>query len=92
MKKKPLRTCVGCMEKKEKSELIMVVRPPKSEGSSELKVSVGSNKSGGRSVYICKDEQCLKKAKKARRFEKILKDKVSTEIYDDVERLIKSHE
>ena len=89
MEKTPLRRCVGCMARKAKSELLMVVRPPKSQEFSQLEVLPGADKSGGRAAYLCKSEDCLKKARKARRFERAFKGKVSLQVYEDLERLIK---
>lgn len=92
LKSLPLRTCIGCGKKDEKLKFIMVSRPPKNSPENSLEVSAGKNKSGGRSAYICKNEECLKKAKKARRLEKSFKGKVSNEIYEKIERIIANHE
>ena len=89
MEKTPLRRCVGCMARKAKSELLMVVRPPKSEPDLQIGAFAGADKSGGRAAYLCKSEDCLKKARKARRFERTFKGKVSLQVYEDLERLIK---
>lgn len=88
----PVRTCIGCGKKDEKSKFIMVSRPPKSSLKNSLEVSEGKNKSGGRSVYICKSEECLKKARKARRLERNFKGKVLSEIYEEIERIITNNE
>lgn len=70
----------------------MVSRPPKNSPKNSLEVSEGKNKSGGRSAYICKNEECLKRAKKARRLERSFKGKVSSEIYEEIERIIANNE
>lgn len=88
LKSLPLRTCIGCGKKDEKLKFVMISRLPKNSLENSLEVSEGKNKSGGRSAYICKSEECLKKARKARRLERSFKGKVSNEIYEEIERII----
>ena len=76
----PQRKCLGCGISKNKSELIRVLRSPENEISIDLK-----GKKSGRGAYICKDENCLKKAVKAKRFDRNLEVKISEEI---LERLL----
>lgn len=78
-KKKPQRKCVGCGISKNKSDLIRVVRSPDNEISIDLK-----GKKSGRGAYICKDEECLKKAVKGRRFDRSFEMKVSEEILGEL--------
>ena len=92
MNSKPLRKCIGCGLKKYKEEFLMVSRPPKSDTSSPLTISNGKNKKGGRSAYICKSVDCIRKAKKARRLERTFPRKVNFEIYDNLEKMIKNNE
>ncbi len=54
-----MRTCIGCRESKPKQDMIRVACY---EG--ELSVDV-TGRAKGRGVYICKDRECLEKAKKA---------------------------
>lgn len=76
IKKIPLRKCVGCHESKPKKELIRIVR------SSEGEISVdATGKKQGRGAYICPSEACLKKALKAKAFDKTFEAKVPDEIY-----------
>lgn len=66
-KKIPLRMCLGCNEMKPKRDLIRIVK------SSEGEVSLDfTGKKSGRGAYICRNADCFRKAKKARRFEKSL--------------------
>lgn len=76
----PLRMCKGCGEMKPKGELIRVVRSPSGEISLDL---VG--KKPGRGAYICRSLECLKKARKARRFEREFSCQISSEIYEVME-------
>lgn len=79
-RKIPLRMCSGCMEHKPKKELIRIVRTP--EG--EIKVDFTS-KCSGRGVYICPKAECLRLARKARRFERALSCQIPDEVYHRLE-------
>ena len=70
-KKIPLRKCVGCDQRKEKKELIRVVRTP--EGDVDLDTT---GKKPGRGAYICPQRACLEKAFKNRRIERTLEIKL----------------
>lgn len=72
--------CLGCNEMKPKKELVRVVRSKEGEISLDP-----TGKKAGRGAYICKDAQCLKKARKARRLEKSFSCSISDEIYDRLE-------
>lgn len=76
-KKIPVRQCLGCSAHKEKREFIRVVRTPEGDISLDL---VG--KMSGRGAYICRNVQCLKKARKTGRIESALECKISDDIYD----------
>ena len=77
VKKQPERRCTGCGEHFPKKELIRVVKTP--DGKIELDL-VG--KTSGRGVYVCKNPDCFKKARKARRFESALECSIPEEIYE----------
>ena len=79
-KKIPLRRCNGCMEMKPKKELVRVVKNKDGEISLDL-----SGKKPGRGAYVCKDIECFKKARKARRFEREFACKIPEEIFDLME-------
>jgi len=87
IKKIPQRKCVGCGVSKNKKDLIRVVRSPDNEISIDLK-----GKKSGRGAYICKSEDCLKKAVKAKRFEKNLEVAISPEILDALLQQLKSEQ
>lgn len=84
-RKVPLRKCTGCGVMKEKRELVRVVRSPQGEISLDL---VG--KKPGRGAYICKDAECLKLARKAKRIERSLECEISPQIYDMMEKEIEN--
>ena len=79
IKRIPQRKCIGCGVSKNKNELIRVVRSPENEISIDLK-----GKKSGRGAYICKDGNCLKKAVKAKRFERNLEVAISDEILESL--------
>ena len=79
-KKIPLRMCLGCNEMKPKRDLIRIVK------SSEGEVSLDfTGKKSGRGAYICRNADCFRKAKKARRFEKSLSFKIDESVYEVME-------
>ena len=93
IKRIPQRKCIGCGVSKNKSDLIRVVRSPEDEttGTSEISIDLRGKKSG-RGAYICKDENCLKKAVKAKKFERSLEVTISDEILETLLRQIKETE
>ena len=76
-----MRMCLGCGEMKPKKELIRAVKSPEGEISLDL-----TGKKPGRGAYICRDINCLKLARKAKRFEKSFECRISDEVYDTMER------
>ena len=80
-KKIPQRQCMGCRERKEKRELIRVVRSP--EGAVNLDFR---GKAPGRGAYICPDMACLKKAIRSKALERSLETAIPDEIYARLEQ------
>ena len=78
-KKVPERQCVGCREKKPKSEFIRIVRTADT-GAIEID-RVG--RKPGRGAYICPSKTCLKKARK--RLAQTLDCQIPDEIYEKLE-------
>ena len=74
-KKIQMRKCVGCMEMKEKKEMIRVIKSP--EG--EVKIDF-TGKANGRGAYLCRSEECLKKAFKNKGLERSLKSRIPEEV------------
>jgi len=75
-KKIPMRQCTGCREMKPKRELIRVVKSPENEIALDFK-----GKAQGRGAYVCKNQECLKKAIKSKSLEKSLEISIPEEIY-----------
>lgn len=84
-KKIPMRKCIGCNESKQKKELVRIVKSPDGDISLDT-----TGKKNGRGAYICNDSECLKKARKAKRLERIFECPVSDTVYDETERLLGS--
>lgn len=77
MKKQPQRTCMGCNEKKDKKDLIRIVKNKQNE--------INIDKTGkleGRGAYICDSITCFDKAIKTKRIEKVFEQKIPDEIYE----------
>ena len=80
VKKIPTRRCTGCGEHFPKNTLIRVLRTPEGEIILDL-----TGKKSGRGAYICKNAQCLKKARKSKRIESSLECRISDELYQRME-------
>lgn len=81
VKKIPQRMCVGCREKKNKKELIRIVRTP------ELDVLVDlTGKKSGRGAYICPNQECLNAAVKSKSLQKALEIEITTDIIEELQQ------
>ena len=76
-KKIPQRQCMGCRERKNKNEMIRVVRKTDGEVSLDF-----SGKLNGRGAYVCPDPECLKKAIKSKSLERSLEVEIPQAVYD----------
>ncbi|MDY5940196.1 MAG: YlxR family protein [Eubacteriales bacterium] len=82
-KKIPERRCVGCGERKEKRELIRVLRTPEGEI-----VLDRTGKRSGRGAYLCPNAECLRKARKTRRLQTNLETEIPDSVFEALEREI----
>ena len=80
-KKIPQRQGMGCRERKEKREMIRVVRGPEGGVSLDFR-----GKAPGRGAYICPDMACLKKAIRSKALERSLEVAIPEEIYARLEQ------
>jgi hypothetical protein len=78
MKKTPMRMCVACREMKPKTELTRIVK------NEDTLVADSTGKARGRGAYVCKDEACIKRARKIRGLERALSAQ-SGSLYDTLE-------
>ena len=83
MKKIPQRTCMGCNEKKDKNQLIRIVKNKQNEIHIDR-----TGKKEGRGAYICDNINCLEKVIKSKRLEKVLDINISDEIYESLRGVI----
>ena len=80
-KKVPLRQCVGCGEMKGKKDMMRVLKT--AEGDICLDVT---GKKNGRGAYVCKQEECLRKARRNKGLERSFKMSIPDEVYDTLEK------
>ena len=88
MRNLPQRTCIGCNEKKDKSDLIRIV----ANKQSEIKIDK-FGKEEGRGTYICNSINCLEKAIKSKRFQRALRvQKIETDLFENLREKINGGE
>ncbi|HIV47338.1 MAG TPA: YlxR family protein [Candidatus Acutalibacter stercorigallinarum] len=92
-KKIPMRMCTGCGEMKPKKELVRVVRAPErtDENGNPLPPEISLDLTGkkpGRGAYLCRNPECLRLARKARRLERAFSCQIPNEVYDRMEEEI----
>ena len=79
-RKIPQRQCVGCRTMTDKRELVRIVKTP--EG--EIVLDTPGTKSG-RGAYVCRNPECLRKARKSRALERAFETAIPAEVYDALE-------
>lgn len=85
-KKIPMRMCTGCGEMKPKKELVRVVKAPQKEEDTPPEISLDlTGKKPGRGAYLCRNPECLQKARKSRRLERAFSCRIPDEVYDRME-------
>lgn len=83
MKSIPQRTCIGCNSKKDKNELIRIVK------NKDGKISIDrTGKAQGRGAYICDSIECLEKAIKSKKLERTFETKISEDVYENLRGVI----
>ena len=87
MKKIPMRMCTGCGEMKPKRELIRVVKSPEGEISLDK-----TGRSPGRGAYVCPSAECLKKARKTKRIERVFETSIPEEVYEALEKELEQND
>ena len=80
VKKVPVRRCVGCGEHLPKVELVRVLRTPEGEVTLDL-----TGKKSGRGAYICKNAECLRKARRKKSLESSLEISIPDDVYARLE-------
>ena len=80
-KKIPLRQCVGCGEMKGKKDMMRVLKTTEEEICLDV-----TGKKNGRGAYLCRNRECLQKARKNKGLERSFKMSIPQEVYDALER------
>lgn len=86
MQKEIKRKCQGCAESFNRDELIKITKLP----DNTLKINP-TNKELGRSIYVCKNAQCIKQLIKKKRIKTALKYSNVDEISKIEEKLKQQH-
>lgn len=81
VRKLPVRQCTGCGEKKSKPEMLRVIRTAEDEILLDA-----TGRKNGRGAYLCRNPECLAKARKTKALERSLKTVIPPEIYEDLEK------
>ena len=76
-----MRQCVGCREMKSKRDMIRILKTPEGEFMSDP-----TGRKNGRGAYICRDAQCLEKAKKSKALDRSFRMSIPAEVYESLER------
>ena len=80
-RKIPRRKCIGCGEQKPKRDLVRIVRSKEGDISMDM-----TGKKNGRGAYICRSEDCLKKAIRSKGLERSFKMAIPEEIYEQLKK------
>ena len=75
----PIRTCIGCGKKDDKSNLYKIVK------TKDNQIFLDSTqKSDGRGAYICKNISCFEKMTKKHKLDKHYRTHIKEEIYNEI--------
>ena len=81
-----VRTCAGCGAKRDKAELLRIVRTPEGEVLPDL-----SGRRDGRGAYVCFDAACVKRAQKRRGLERTLQTGIPKELFEVLREVTEKH-
>ena len=95
-RKVPMRKCMGCSQMFPKKELVRVVKTKLSDDDApeeayEISLDL-IGKKAGRGAYVCRNSECLKAARKAKRIERALDCQIPDDVYDRLEQEMKESE
>lgn len=79
----PQRSCMGCNLKKDKKDLIRIVK----DQAGNISVDK-TGKAPGRGAYLCDSIECFEKAKKTKKLERALETAIGEEIYEELRSMI----
>lgn len=75
----PLRSCIVCRKKGDKSNFIKIVK--NKDGIVKVETD---KKLDGRGAYICKSAECIKKCQKTRALNRVFKTEIPQNLYEDI--------
>ena len=84
--RKFLRQCVSCKEYKNKENLIRITKDNK---TSEIVVN-NDNSAIGRSVYVCKNQECINTALNKKKLQHALKTDIPVNIKEKLSTVLKN--
>ena len=67
-KRVPMRRCIGCMESKPQSDMVRFTLQ-----DDETIIRDEKRRENGRGVYLCKNTECISKARKSKAFNRSFK-------------------
>jgi hypothetical protein len=82
-KKTPKRLCSGCQTFQDKKAMVRIVRTPTGEV-----IVDPSGKAPGRGGYVCKNVECIQKARTGKGLERALKSAVPVAVYDSLVKIL----
>lgn len=80
-KKISMRQCIGCGEMKGKKEMMRILKTPENEIVLDI-----TGKKNGRGAYLCKEKECLVKARRSKGLERSFKMSIPNEVYENLEK------
>jgi predicted RNA-binding protein YlxR (DUF448 family) len=80
-KKEPMRMCVACRQMNPKKSMIRIVRTGEREVSADP-----TGKMPGKGAYICKDSECLAKARKTGSLKRALDAEIPVSVYEELQK------
>lgn len=83
LKSLPQRTCIGCNAKKNKKDLVRIVKDNQNNISIDR-----TGKANGRGAYICDSLDCLEKAIKSKKLERSFKISIDNSVYENLRGVI----
>jgi hypothetical protein len=84
--KQPIRFCVGCRTRREKRELLRIVRTPEDEV-----IWDSTGKKNGRGAYICPKLECLHQALKTKSLQRALGRELEADLIANLEEKLKQN-
>jgi predicted RNA-binding protein YlxR (DUF448 family) len=82
----PIRKCIACNTKSVKSTFIRIVRTTK-KNDKDKNFLIDSN-DDGRGFYICRGLNCIEKARKKKKIERIFSSKNVGNIYENLKKAV----